>query len=91
MSIREDQIRQGKCLLNATKLGQLGTEYLDDRRQEYQALETVVKEDIINRKKDLANVQQNVENLTNSLKNLLRRDVSQMKFRKYKNKGEMGV
>lgn len=79
VSVREDQISQGKCLLNATKMGQLGTEYLDDRRQEYQALEVVVKEDIVNRKKDLADVQKNVQNLANSLKLLLRRDVSDLR------------
>ncbi|KAJ8951279.1 hypothetical protein NQ318_008182 [Aromia moschata] len=48
-SIRNDGINQGKCMINATKLGQLGTEYLDDRKQEYELLEKIVKKDMGNR------------------------------------------
>lgn len=63
-------------MINATKMGQLGTEYLDDRRQEFLFLEKIVKRDMISRKQDLAMVQKNVENFALNLKNLLRRDVS---------------
>ncbi|CAH1169966.1 unnamed protein product [Phaedon cochleariae] len=74
ISIKNDGLSQGKCMINATKMGQLGTEYLDDRRQEFQFLDKIVKRDMISRKKDLAQVQQNVENFSDNLKNLLRRD-----------------
>ncbi|XP_072391396.1 uncharacterized protein [Diabrotica undecimpunctata] len=74
LSIKEDGLSQGKCMINATKLGQLGTEYLDDRRQEFQFLEKIVKNDMMSRKQDLALVQQNVENFTQNLKNLIRHD-----------------
>lgn len=74
VSIHNDALSQGKCMINATKHGQLGTEYLDDRRQEFQLLEKVVKRDMLSRKKDLAGVQRNVENFEKNLRNLLRRD-----------------
>ncbi|VEN38074.1 unnamed protein product, partial [Callosobruchus maculatus] len=38
VSIRNDGLNQGKCMINATKLGQLGAEYLDDRRQDFRFL-----------------------------------------------------
>lgn len=63
-------------MINATKLGQLGTEYLDDRRQEFQYLEKIVKKDMVSRKQDLAMVRKNVEHFSLNLRNLLRRDVS---------------
>lgn len=75
-SLRNDGVAQGRCMINATVLGQLGIEYLDDRRQEYQYLEKIVKADLASRKKDIAVVQQNVEAFTDNLKNLIRTDVS---------------
>lgn len=74
VSIQNDGLSQGKCMINATKLGQLGTEYLDDRRQEFHLLEKVVKRDMISRKKDLTQVQHNVEHFAQNLRHLLRRD-----------------
>ncbi|XP_023012491.1 uncharacterized protein [Leptinotarsa decemlineata] len=74
VSIRNDGLSQGKCMIKATRMGQLGTEYLDDRRQEYQFLETIVKKDMVRRKKDLTVVSENVKSFSQNLKNLLRRD-----------------
>ncbi|CAG9763322.1 unnamed protein product [Ceutorhynchus assimilis] len=73
-AIRNDGISQGKCMINATKLGQLATEYLDDRRQEFQLLEKVIKRELATRRKDLETVSQRVHNFGTSVKNLLRRD-----------------
>nr|CAI5850002.1 unnamed protein product [Callosobruchus analis] len=74
VSIRNDGLNQGKCMINATKLGQLGAEYLDDRRQDFRFLEKVVKQDMVVRKRDLAEVRHNVEQYAENLKFLLRRD-----------------
>ncbi|CAH1955951.1 unnamed protein product [Acanthoscelides obtectus] len=74
VSIRNDGLNQGKCMINATKLGQLGAEYLDDRRQDFRFLEKVVKQDMVVRKRDLAEVRHNVEQFAENLKFLLRRD-----------------
>ncbi|KAJ8962954.1 hypothetical protein NQ314_005671 [Rhamnusium bicolor] len=74
VTIRSDGVSQGKCMINATTLGQLGTEYLDDRRQEFQVLEKMVKRDMVTRKKDLALARQNVQMFSLNIKNLLRRD-----------------
>lgn len=63
-------------MINATTLGQLGTEYLDDRRQEFQLLESLVKKDMVSRKKDLEMARKNVSNYAMNMKNVLRRDVS---------------
>lgn len=74
VSIQNDGLSQGRCMINATKLGQLGTEYLDDRRQEFQVLEKLVKRDMVSRKKDLKVVETNVTNFATNLRQLLRRD-----------------
>lgn len=63
-------------MINATTLGQLGTEYLDDRRQEFQLLESLVKKDMISRKKDLEMARKNVSSYGMNMKYVLRRDVS---------------
>ncbi|XP_060534712.1 uncharacterized protein LOC132707068 [Cylas formicarius] len=73
-AIKRDGLNQGKCMINATKLGQLATEYLDDRRQEFEMLEKVIKRDLGNRRKDLAMVKQRVESFGHNVKNLVRRD-----------------
>lgn len=80
VSIRNDGITQGKCMINATTLGQLGTEYLDDRRQEFQLLESLVKRDMISRKKDLETARKNVASFAMNMKHVLRRDVSIFKY-----------
>lgn len=73
-AIRNDGISQGKCMINATKLGQLATEYLDDRRQEFQILEKIIKRDLGARRKDLENVSKRVKFFGSNIKQLLRRD-----------------
>ncbi|KAJ8973130.1 hypothetical protein NQ317_001561 [Molorchus minor] len=73
-SIRNDGINQGKCMINATRLGQLGTEYLDDRRQEYECLERIVKKDMASRREDLKFARKNVENFASNIRYLLRKD-----------------
>ncbi|CAH0547270.1 unnamed protein product [Brassicogethes aeneus] len=73
-TIQYDGLLQGKCMINATKLGQLATEYLDDRRQEFEKLEKTVKKDMLNRKRDLAAFTEEELEFSNHIKNLLRRD-----------------
>ncbi|ERL88196.1 uncharacterized protein LOC109544771 [Dendroctonus ponderosae] len=73
-AIRNDGLSQGKCMINATKLGQLATEYLDDRRQEFQHLEKIIKHDLTSRKHDLESVSQRVQSFGANVKDLLRRD-----------------
>ncbi|XP_050310862.1 uncharacterized protein LOC126746569 [Anthonomus grandis grandis] len=73
-AIRADGVSQGKCMINATKLGQLATEYLDDRRQEFKLLEKIIKHDLAQRRHDLDKVKQRVQTFSSNLKDLLRRD-----------------
>ncbi|XP_019867960.1 uncharacterized protein LOC109596812 [Aethina tumida] len=73
-TIEHDGLLQGKCMINATKLGQLATEYLDDRRQEFIKLEKQVKKDMQNRKKDLSIYTEEEMEFSNNIKYLLRRD-----------------
>jgi len=73
-AIRNDGLNQGKCMINATKLGQLATEYLDDRRQEFAVLEKIIKRDLTARRIDLDNVRQRVDCFGTNINNLLRRD-----------------
>ncbi|KAL1517596.1 hypothetical protein ABEB36_001337 [Hypothenemus hampei] len=72
--IRNDGVAQGKCMINATKLGQLATEYLDDRKQDFEFLEKMIKKDLITRRHDLNNVHNYLYGFTSNIKNLLRRD-----------------
>lgn len=56
-------------------MGQLATEYLDDRRQEYYTLEKIIIKDLTTRKTDIRVLQEQVENAAASIKQLLRKDV----------------
>ncbi|XP_057668165.1 uncharacterized protein LOC130901089 [Diorhabda carinulata] len=73
-TLKYDGLKQGNCMLSATKLGQQATEYLEDRKEEYKFLERIVRTEMLKRKNDLALVQQNVQNFTENLKNLMRTD-----------------
>lgn len=66
-------------MVRATELGQLATEYLDDRKQEFQELEKSVKQDMKHRLNDLSFCGEQLEQLGNNMKHLIRRDVSLMK------------
>lgn len=74
-TMKGDAEAQGACMINATKLGQLATEYLDDRRNEYKTLEKAVKRDMMARKQDLMMMQEKMSNFATNIKQLLRRDV----------------
>jgi hypothetical protein len=74
-TVRNDGFSQSRCFLGATKLGQLATEYLDDRRQEYYTLEKIIIKDLTTRKTDIRVLQEQVENAAASIKQLLRKDV----------------
>lgn len=73
-TMKGDAEAQGACMINATKLGQLATEYLDDRRNEYKTLEKAVKKDMMARKQDLMMMQEKISNFAINIKQLLRRD-----------------
>ncbi|XP_044758332.1 uncharacterized protein LOC123316355 [Coccinella septempunctata] len=73
-TMKGDAEAQGACMINATKLGQLATEYLDDRRNEYKTLEKAVKRDMMARKQDLTMMQDKISNFATNIKQLLRRD-----------------
>lgn len=74
LTMKGDAEAQGACMINATKLGQLATEYLDDRRNEYKTLEKAVKRDMLARKKDLLMMQRKITHFATNIKQLLRRD-----------------
>lgn len=62
-------------MFNTTTLGQLATEYLDDRRQEFKTLEAKVKIDMKIRNDDLQEMRMQVEKIDKQIKRLIRRDV----------------
>nr|XP_008190919.2 PREDICTED: uncharacterized protein LOC662435 [Tribolium castaneum] len=73
-TVKYDGFSQSKCFLGATKLGQLATEYLDDRRQEYDTLEKIIIKDMTTRKTDIRVLQEHIDRATASIKLLLRKD-----------------
>ncbi|KRT80394.1 hypothetical protein AMK59_8783, partial [Oryctes borbonicus] len=75
-SLREDRTKQGKCMLNTIILGQLATEYLSDRKKEFQVLEKMVKQDMEAREKVLADLVGEVKRYSRKLKFLVRRDLT---------------
>lgn len=80
-ALKEDTKEQCKCMLNTTELGQLATEYLDDRRNEFRALEIAIKTDMALRRLSLQEVENEVERIEGNLSKMLRRDVSYLKLR----------
>lgn len=75
ITIRNDGVNQGKCLINATKLGQFATEYLDDRKKEFGRLEKVVLKDMMQRKNDLEKAYSKIEWLLQTTRSMMRTDV----------------
>ncbi|KAJ3662859.1 hypothetical protein Zmor_007198 [Zophobas morio] len=73
-TVTNDGYHQSKCFLGATKLGQLATEYLDDRRQEYDTLEKIILKDMGSRKTDIKVLHEQVNSTSDSIKLLLRKD-----------------
>lgn len=67
---------QGRCMFRATELGQLATEYLDDRKHEFEDLEKMVKGDLKDRLRSLAIARKHHNQLKKGLRFLIRRDVS---------------
>ncbi|KAJ3662855.1 hypothetical protein Zmor_007177 [Zophobas morio] len=72
-TVTNDGYHQSKCFLGATKLGQLATEYLDDRRQEYDTLEKIILKDMGSRKTDIKVLHEQVNSTSDSIKLLLRK------------------
>ncbi|XP_063920466.1 uncharacterized protein LOC135135374 [Zophobas morio] len=74
LTIQNDYWFQCRCVLNATKQGQLATEYKHDREQEFVAIEKAIVQDMKLQKFDLDRMREQAENLQLDLKMLLRRD-----------------
>lgn len=74
-TVQHDGYHQSKCFLAATMLGQIATENLDDRRQEYDRLEKIIIKDMATRKTDIRVLEQHVENAHAGIKQLIRKDV----------------
>lgn len=75
-TLKQDAIAQGKCMFRTTELGQLATEYLDDRQDEFVALEKTIKKDMKEREVELEEIQKTVNSLGKRFKTIVRRDVS---------------
>ncbi|KAK9702343.1 hypothetical protein QE152_g30022 [Popillia japonica] len=73
-SLRDDRIQQGKCLRNAIILGQLATEYLCDRKDEFQVLEKMIQRDMLKRETELEEVMREVKRTSKTLKCSVRRE-----------------
>lgn len=58
-----------------TELGQLATEYLDDRKEELKLLEQAIKSDMEDRRYSLKVVRSQVKKLAKNLRSLIRREV----------------
>lgn len=65
-------------MVRTTELGQLATEYLDDRKQEFKELERAVKRDMKAREQSLRIVRQEAGDLTNNMGLLIRHDVKRI-------------
>lgn len=79
-TLKEDAMAQGSCLIQSTTLGQLAVEYVDDRRTEFETLQTCVKEDMKIRVKNLAEVKTQIEETIKNMRGLIRRDVGFILF-----------
>ncbi|KAI4470336.1 coiled-coil domain-containing protein [Holotrichia oblita] len=73
-TLRMDSKLQGKCMFRTVQLGQLATEYLDDRKNEFMQLEKAVKKDMKGREQELETIRQCVGGLNKKLRMLIRRD-----------------
>ncbi|KAB0796263.1 hypothetical protein PPYR_10324 [Photinus pyralis] len=73
-TLKYDSFVQSKCMIRTTELGQLATEYLDDRKQEFKELERIVKRDMKAREQSLKIVRKEVADLTTNMGTLIRRD-----------------
>lgn len=73
-TLKLDSFLQSKCMMRTTELGQLATEYLDDRKQEFKELERAVKRDMKARDSSLKVVRQEVNQLSTNMGLLIRRD-----------------
>ncbi|KAK9702346.1 hypothetical protein QE152_g30021 [Popillia japonica] len=73
-TLRLDSKLQGKCMFRTVQLGQLATEYLDDRKNEFMQLEKAVKKDMKGREQELETIRQCVGGLNKKLRMLIRRD-----------------
>lgn len=74
-ALKQDGYNQGLCMVTATELGQLATEYLDDRKQEFKKLEKNVMKDLRARLKTLKAVRTEAEELNANMRYIIRRDV----------------
>lgn len=63
-------------MYSTTELGQLATEYLDDRKEELTVLEKAIKSDMEERRHSLKLVKSEVKKLTKNLRSLIRREVN---------------
>lgn len=74
-SIETDCVNQSACIQILVEIGQLATEYLDDRKLELQKLEKTTKE---NRKRNLKSIDEVAEKLNKmnaQIKSLIRKEV----------------
>lgn len=63
-------------MINATQMGQLATEYLYDRKEDFKMLEKQVTKDIMRFKADVEKAQTDCAKASGSLRFLIRRDVN---------------
>lgn len=71
-----DGNQQGKCILKVTEMGQLGTEYLDDKRKEYTTLERMLKQMRKEQATTMKAMLHKIDQLHSNVKYLIRRYVS---------------
>lgn len=74
-TLEQDSRKQWNCMNQAVQLGQLATEYLDDRRDEFRLLENCVRREMNMRKQNLEEVRQRVKDIKTNLKALNRKEV----------------
>ncbi|GJQ68187.1 hypothetical protein Trydic_g16830 [Trypoxylus dichotomus] len=65
---------QGKCMHRTVELGQLATEYLDDRKKEFKILEKVVQEGMAERIDEVKKISRKVNKAYEYLKLFMRKD-----------------
>lgn len=79
LSLEEDRRSQAKCLYRTTQLGQLATEYLDDRIYDYKQLELAIHKSMQERLKNIKFIKQDIKDTTKCLKYLITNNTNNIK------------
>lgn len=73
-TLKDDGYNQGKCIYKVIEMGQLATEYADNRKVEFKLMEMHVKKAIKEREKNIEDMQNKLLKVNEVLKRLVRQE-----------------